>query len=98
MKNVEIVGAWNAEITDDADGGYLYLHLPAAINQYHGGGYGEGTEFLVRNVDGKLVIVDWYTGGKDTYDFMVRGDNVTLDDPDIWNDSEWVKSLDNKID
>ena len=54
----------------------------SAINKYHGGGYGEGTEFLIRNVDGKLVIVDWYTGGKDTYDFMVRGDNVNVDDPE----------------
>ena len=97
VKNIEISDAWEAELTDDANGGFLYLHLPVAINKYQGG-YGEGTEFLVRNVDGKLVIVDWYTGGKDTYDFMVRGDHVTVDDPEIWNDDEWVKSLDNKID
>lgn len=41
----------------------------------------------------KLVIVDWYKGGKDTYDFMVRGDNVTFDDSEIRNDSEWVETL-----
>lgn len=93
VKNIEISDAWEAEFTDDADGGFLYLHLPAAITKYHGGGYGEGTEFLIRNVDGKLVIVDWYTGGKDTYDFIVRGENETIDDPDIWNDEEWVKKF-----
>lgn len=97
VKNIEMNGAWEAELTDDEDGGFLYLHLPVAINKYQGG-YGEGTQFLVHNVDGKLVIVDWYTGGKDTYDFMVRGDNVTLDDPEIWNDSEWVKTLGEKTD
>ncbi|WHT49551.1 hypothetical protein QNH10_08600 [Sporosarcina thermotolerans] len=98
VKHIEIRDDWEAKFTDDEDGGFLYLSLPVAITKYHGGGYGEGTEFLIRNVNGKLVIVDWYTGGKDTYDFMVRGDNVTVDNPDIWNDSEWVKTLDNKID
>ena len=82
-------------IYDDVDGGYLYLHLPVHINKFTGG-YGEGTEFLVRNVNGKLVIVDWYTGGKDSYDFMVRGENLTIDNPNIWNDSEWVKKLNSK--
>jgi hypothetical protein len=92
VKDIEI-GDWEAEYRDDADGGYLYLHVPVMINKYTGG-YGEATEFLVRNVNGKLVIVDWYTGAKDSYDFMVRGENETIDDPDIWNDDEWVKKLD----
>lgn len=97
VKDIQMNGSWDAELTDDADGGYLYLSLPVAINKYQGG-YREGAEFLVRNVDGKLVIVDWYTGGKDTYDYMVRGDNVTVDDPEIWNDDEWVKTLMSKTD
>ena len=94
VKNIDI-GAWEVEYTDDADGGYLYLNLPVEINKFVGS-YGEGTEFLVRNVNGKLVIVDWYTGGKDSYDFMVRGENLTIDNPNIWNDSEWVKKLNSK--
>ena len=94
VKNIEI-GDWEVEYTDDADGGFLYLELPVHINKSVGG-YGEGTEFLVRNLNGKLVIVDWYTGAKDSYDFMVRGENLTIDNPNIWNDSEWVKNLDNK--
>ncbi|WP_438318670.1 hypothetical protein [Sporosarcina sp. FA9] len=95
VKNIEI-DDWEVDYSDDADGGFLYLHLPAHIKKFVGG-YGEGTEFLVRKVNGKLVIVDWYTGGKDTYDFMVRGDNQTIDNPNIWNDSEWVKKLDAKV-
>ena len=71
---------------------YTYLCTLNSIT----GGYGEGTEFLVRNVNGKLVIVDWYNGGKDSYDFMVRGENLTIDNPNIWNDSEWVKKLNSK--
>ncbi|MGN7387899.1 hypothetical protein [Sporosarcina sp. SAFN-015] len=97
VKNIEISEAWEVEFTDDADGGFLYLHLPVAINKYQGG-YGEPTEFLVRNENGKLVIVDWYTGAKDSYDFIVRGENETIDDPDIWNDREWVKKFTNITD
>ncbi|WP_342506976.1 hypothetical protein [Sporosarcina sp. FSL K6-2383] len=94
VKNIEI-DTWDVEYTDDADGGYLYLHLPAHIKKFTGG-YGEATEFLVQNVNGKLVIADWYTGGKGTYDFMVRGENITIDNPSIWNDSEWVEKLNSK--
>lgn len=81
--------------TDDADGGFLYLMLPAEINQTLGS-YGDATEFLVRNVNDQLVIVDWYTGGKDTYDFIVRGENETIDNPNVWKDSEWVSKLNNR--
>lgn len=92
VKHLEI-GEWEVKFTDDEKGGYLYLQVPVAIQKHHGGGYGEGTEFFVRNVDGKLAIVDWYTGGKDTYDYLVRGYQQKIDDPDIWNDSEWVKKF-----
>lgn len=92
VKDIAIDDAWEVAFTDDADGGFLYLMIPVHIHKYTGG-YGEGIEFLVRNVNGKLVIADWYAGGKDSYDFMVRGENLTIDNPDIWNDSEWVKEL-----
>ncbi|MCM3757275.1 hypothetical protein M3197_07200 [Sporosarcina aquimarina] len=94
VKNIEI-GAWEVEYTSDVDGGYLYLDMPVEINK-NVGSYGESTEFLIRNINGKLVIVDWYTGGKDSYDFMVRGDNQAIDDPNIWNDSEWINELNTK--
>jgi len=96
VKNIKI-DAWEVKYTVDVDGGFLYLKLPAEIKKTVGS-RGEVTEFLVRNVNGRLVIVDWYTGTKDGYDFMVRGENLTINNPDIWNDSEWVKKLDSKID
>ncbi|MGE7272426.1 hypothetical protein ACQKK5_13330 [Brevibacillus panacihumi] len=91
VQNIEI-GAWEVKYTDDVDGGFLYLKIPVQIHM-DVGSYGEVTEFLVRNANGKLVIVDWYTGAKDSYDFTVRGENQTIDNPNIWNDSEWVKSV-----
>lgn len=96
VQNVEI-GDWEVEYMDDVDGGFLYLKLPVEINKTVGS-RGEVTEFLVGNVNGKLVIVDWYTGTKDGYDFMVRGENLMIDNPDIWNDSEWLKKLDSITD
>lgn len=87
--------AWEVEYIDDVDGGFLFLKLPVEIKKAVGS-YGEPTEFLVSNVNGKLVIVDWYTGAKDSYDFMVRGENLTIDNPNIWDDSEWVKRLKRK--
>ncbi|WP_099363690.1 hypothetical protein [Fredinandcohnia onubensis] len=94
VQNIEI-GNWEGEYTDDADGGFLYLKVPVEVNKAVGS-YGEITEFLVRNINGKLVIVDWYSGTKDGYDFLVRGENLTIDNPAIWNKSEWVKNLHNK--
>lgn len=89
------VDALEVKYTDDIEGGYLYLKLPVAII-WSVGSRGEATEFLIRNIHGKLVIVDWYTGTKDGYDFMVRGENLTIDNPNIWNDSESVKQIDSK--
>ncbi|QTD41824.1 hypothetical protein [Sporosarcina sp. Te-1] len=94
VQTIEVNG-WEGEYRDDGDGGFLYLKLPVQINKMIGG-YGEVTEFLVRNANGKLVIVDWYTGAKDSYDFIVRGENLKIDDPAIWNDKEWVRKLDNR--
>lgn len=81
------IGAWEAEYTNDEDGGFLYLKLPVEIT-LSVGNYGEVTEFLVHNVNGKLVIVDWYTNTKDSYDFKTRGENLTIDNPKVWDESE----------
>ena len=94
VQNIEI-NDWEVGYTDDMDGGFLYLKLPAEI-KWTIGSYSELTEFLVRNINGNLVIVDWYAGGKDSYDFMVRGANITINNPNIWDDSEWVKKLNRK--
>ncbi len=86
VRNIEI-DDWEVEYRDDVDGGFLYLKLPVKINKTIGG-YSEPTEFLVRNVNGKLVIVDWYTCAKDSYDFIERGEYLTIDNPNVWNASE----------
>ncbi|MFE7064080.1 hypothetical protein ACFVAD_18260 [Sutcliffiella sp. NPDC057660] len=89
------VGAWEVEYKEDVDGGFIYLKLPAEIHNTMGS-WGEVTEFLVRNINDRLVIVDWYDGSKDSYDFLVRGENLTIDNPNIWNESEWVKNINSK--
>ena len=91
VQNIEI-SASEVKYMEDVDGGFLYVKLPAEIKKTVGS-YGEATELLVRNINGKLVIVDWYTGAKDSYDFMVRGENLTIDTPNIWSDRDWVKNL-----
>lgn len=73
----------------------LYLKLNARVKKGTGS-FAEPTEFLVNNVDGRLVIADWYTHGKDSYDSTVRGMNQKIHNPDIWSNPEWVKSLGKK--
>lgn len=79
------------KLVDDTNQ-YLYLKLKAAI-QHDVGGYGEVTEFLVQNQDGKLVIVDWYCGAKDSYDMSVRGVGEVINNPNIWDDREWIDQI-----
>lgn len=76
----------------DDENQYLYLKLKADI-QHDVGGYGEVTEFLVQNQEGQLVIVDWYCGAKDSYDMTVRGAGQVINNPNVWNDHEWVEQL-----
>ncbi|MFN7251540.1 MAG: hypothetical protein ACK4M9_12200 [Anaerobacillus sp.] len=96
VENID-VGTWEVAYTNDADGGFIYLKLPTE-NHLAVGSWGEVTEFLIRNVNDKLVIVDWYEGSKDNYDFMVRGENLSIDNPNIWNEEEWVKNIKRKQD
>ncbi|SEB23643.1 hypothetical protein [Paenibacillus sp. 276b] len=74
------------------DKSFFYLKLDARVHKDIGN-FAEPTEFLVQNSNGKLVIVDWYTSSKDSYDSSVRGDTQTIDNPDIWNNSEWVSTM-----
>ncbi|MFF2015769.1 hypothetical protein [Paenibacillus sp. NPDC058177] len=75
---------------------FFYLKLDARVEK-DVGSYAEATEFLVQVLNGRLVIVDWYTNGKDSYDAIVRGENQTINNPDIWNNSEWVNKLADRI-
>ena len=71
------------ELYDEGD--FLYLKINAEVIK-DVGSYAEPTEFLIQNSRGNLVIVDWYTGGKDSYDSMIRGEDLVIDNPEIWND------------
>lgn len=74
------------------DKSFFYLKLDARVHKDIGN-FAETTEFLVQNLNGKLVIVDWYTSSKDSYDSTVRGEIQTINNPDIWNNSEWVNTI-----
>ncbi|WP_408891956.1 hypothetical protein [Paenibacillus taichungensis] len=68
---------------------FFYLKLDAQVKK-DVGSFAEPTEFLVQSANGKLVIVDWYTNAKDSYDFTVRGENQTINNPDIWNNIDVI--------
>ncbi|MET3940560.1 hypothetical protein ABIC22_003372 [Paenibacillus sp. PvP094] len=82
------IGAGKVEHVREGES-FFYFKLEAHVRK-DVGSFAEDTEFLVQNVNGKLVIVDWYTNTKDSYDSVVRGENQTIDNPDIWNGSEWA--------
>ncbi|ASS68267.1 MULTISPECIES: hypothetical protein [unclassified Paenibacillus] len=85
------IGARKAEYAG-GDKSYIYLELDARVEK-DVGSYAEPTEFLVHRSNGKAVIVDWYGSGKDSYDSIVRGHSQSIDNPDIWNDSDWVEKV-----
>ncbi|MDT0124226.1 hypothetical protein Q9R46_16325 [Paenibacillus sp. RRE4] len=64
-----------------------YLKMNARIIK-DVGEYAESTEFLVQDLKGKLIIVDWYTSGKDSYDSIMRGESQVINNPAIWENSE----------
>ncbi|MGQ8872715.1 hypothetical protein [Paenibacillus sp. TSA_86.1] len=90
VKDVKI----DAEKVDYLEGEqrFYYLKLNARIIK-DVGEYAEPTEFLVQDVRGRVVIVDWYTSGKDSYDSIMRGENQVIDNPAIWENSDWVGKL-----
>lgn len=71
---------------------FYYLKMNARIIK-DVGEYAESTEFLVQDLKGKVVIVDWYTSGKDSYDSIMRGESQVINNPAIWENSERVDKL-----
>jgi hypothetical protein len=84
----------DAEKVDIVEGeqNVYYLKMNARIIK-DVGEYAESTEFLVQDLKGKLVIVDWYTSGKDSYDSIMRGESQVINNPAIWENSEWAGKL-----
>ncbi|SCX84517.1 hypothetical protein SAMN05720606_101206 [Paenibacillus polysaccharolyticus] len=83
-----------AEKVDYIEGeqSFYYLKMNARIIK-DVGEYAESTEFLVQDLKGKVVIVDWYTSGKDSYDSIMRGESQVINNPAIWENSERVDKL-----
>nr|WP_186811632.1 hypothetical protein [Paenibacillus xylanexedens] len=48
---------------------------------------------MVQDLKGKVIIVDWYTSGKDSYDSIMRGESQVINNPAIWENSERVDKL-----
>ena len=75
---------------------YLYLKLAARVYNDIGGHDGETMEFVVKNVNGRLVVTDWGAlggpGGKSFFDFMHRR-QWPVTNPTIWEDPAKVKAL-----
>lgn len=75
---------------------YLYLKLAARVYNDIGGYSGETMEFVVKNVNGRLVVTDWGAlGGPATFsefDFMHRR-QWPVTNPTIWEDPAKVKAL-----
>lgn len=89
------VGLRTAEYVE-GENSYFYLLLDVRINK-EVGSYGEPTVILVQSLNGKLVLADWYTNAKDSYDSMARGEKQAIDNPEIWNDKDWVENLNTSV-
>lgn len=84
-------GIAKAELRRD---GYFYLYVVAEVTGEGDSGFGEGTEFLVKNQDGRLVISDWYTphGTASYYDDKIRND-ASLRLAGGWDDEDFVSKV-----
>lgn len=75
--------------------GYVFIELIVDIEQEIGG-FGEGHQFLISNKDGRLLISDWYSksaGSVSHLDGIIRGHITKIDNPNIWDDEEWVNNI-----
>ncbi|HBI56883.1 MAG TPA: hypothetical protein DDY38_08660 [Firmicutes bacterium] len=94
--------AQNLEITDidiSLAGAYLetdgyLISLAAQVKLSGDSEFGEVTHFLVKNVQGRLVVADWFTehGTVSFFDSQHRG-YYGVTNPPIWENPEMVQKL-----
>ncbi len=73
------------------------LTLNAKVNLNYGGSFGERTQILIKNIDGSLVIADWYTfKGRSGFDDRLRGPQG-ITNPTAWEDVDKAKELLRKV-
>lgn len=79
---------------------YMFIDIVVDVEQEIGG-FGEKHQFLISNKDRRLSISDWYSksaGSVSYLDSIVRGDINKIDNPNIWDNKEWVNNIFSVID
>jgi hypothetical protein len=72
-----------------------YIAYSIATKDSNIGGFGEVVEILISNINGNLVISDWYIrygAGSSSFDEKFRP-NELINSPRIWDNQEYVKNI-----
>jgi len=72
-----------------------YLSYAIVTKDSNIGGFGEAVEILISNINGNLVISDWYIrygAGSSSFDEKFRP-NELINSPKIWDNQEYVKKI-----
>ena len=80
--------------TDYINDNLCYLQLP-----YEFEGSGNSCKILVTSEDNTIKIIDFYFGSKDGIDTLSTGHPADrkLDNPNLWNNEEWVRDVFSKL-
>lgn len=73
----------------------MYLNI-AFGNRKGAAVVSRSSEFIVENIDGRLVISEWYSDGKDSFDTCVRG-YLDVKNNDVYWDNYDAEQLDKDI-
>lgn len=74
---------------------FYYLSYTIVAENSNLGGFGEVVEILISNINGNLVISDWYIrhgAGSSSFDERFRP-NELINSPKIWDNPEYVKKI-----
>lgn len=76
----------------------LFLKIAYFTSETQNSGCSSVIDFIVENINGKLVIVEWYDTHKDGFDVTCRG-FLDVEKEDIfWKNQQLVDKLKNKVD
>lgn len=62
-------------------------------------GSGSICQFIIQKNNSNMYVLDFYFGNQDGVDTLVTGfsANHKIDNPDIWNESEWIDNIEKKL-
>ncbi len=91
-REVRKIGLGKAEFQNDESTGRNWFFFYLTIEFYDGG---EVVEIIVKeSADGSsLVIADWYIADKLYMDDMTRSHEKSINNPDIWEDSDFADEM-----